>query len=256
MGLDDENKRLAVLIDADNAQAAIIDGLLSEIAKYGTANVKKIYGDWTDPNLIRWKESLLKHSIQPMQKFSYTHGKNSTDSALIIDAMDLLYTKNLDGFCIISSDSDYTGLAARIRQDGLIVYGFGEKKTPKPLIAACDKFIYTENLRKEEEKEKEEESTGQVQQQFSKVSTNELKGDTKLVSMLRIAVEDSAQDDGWALLSIVGNNLVQKEPDFDSRNYGYKKLGELFKAIGLFNIKEARSNNSNNSVIYVIDKRR
>ncbi|MEA1984702.1 MAG: NYN domain-containing protein [Euryarchaeota archaeon] len=251
MGLDDENKQLAVLIDADNAQAAIIEGLLSEIAKYGTANVKKIYGDWTDPNLIRWKDCLLKHSIQPMQKFSYTTGKNSTDSALIIDAMDLLYTKNLDGFCIISSDSDYTGLAARIRQDGLIVYGFGEKKTPKSLIAACDKFIYTENLRKDEE----EEGTDQVQQS-PKVSTNELKGDTKLVSTLRIAVEDSAQDDGWALLSIVGNNLVQKEPDFDSRNYGYKKLGELFKAIGLFNIKEARSNNSNNSMIYVKDKRR
>src|SRR6056297_2171465 len=152
--MDNESTyKLAVLIDADNAQPSIIEGLLAEIAKYGTANVKRIYGDWTSPHLKSWKDALLQHSIQPIQQFGYTRGKNATDSAMIIDAMDLLYTEKFDGFCIISSDSDFTKLAARIRESGLVVYGFGERKTPEPFVAACDKFIYTEVLRQVEDED-------------------------------------------------------------------------------------------------------
>ncbi|MEJ2574800.1 MAG: NYN domain-containing protein, partial [Gammaproteobacteria bacterium] len=182
--------KLALLIDADNAQAAFIDSLLAEVANYGVASVKRIYGDWTTPRLKGWKEVLLQHSIQPMQQFAYTVGKNATDSAMIIDAMDLLYTGNFDGFCIVSSDSDFTKLASRIRESGLVVYGFGERKTPSAFVSACDKFIFTEVLRA-----KEDESEA-----IAKKSTNELKQDTKLVNMLRNAVDASSDDSGWAHL--------------------------------------------------------
>ncbi|MEJ2327734.1 MAG: NYN domain-containing protein, partial [Chromatiaceae bacterium] len=186
--------KLALLIDADNAQAAFIDSLLAEVANYGVASVKRIYGDWTTPRLKGWKEVLLQHSIQPMQQFAYTVGKNATDSAMIIDAMDLLYTGNFDGFCIVSSDSDFTKLASRIRESGLVVYGFGERKTPSAFVSACDKFIFTEVLRA-----KEDESEA-----IAKKSTNELKQDTKLVNMLRNAVDASSDDSGWAHLGPVG----------------------------------------------------
>ena len=206
-------EKLAVLIDADNAQPAIVEGLLSEIAKYGTANVKRIYGDWTLPGLKGWKEVLLEHSIQPIQQFGYTSGKNATDSALIIDAMDLLYTDKFDGFCIVSSDSDFTKLASRIREAGLLVYGFGEKKTPKPFVSACDKFIFTEVLRSKDD----------YSEKIKRKTTNELKKDTKLVNLLRNAVEASSDDSGWAHLASMGSNVAKQAPEFDPRNLNRPK---------------------------------
>ena len=224
--------KLAVLIDADNAQPAVVEGLLAEIAKYGTATVKRAYGDWTGPQLKGWKEALLKYAIQPIQQFRYTTGKNATDSALIIDAMDLLYGAKLGGFCIVSSDSDFTRLAARVREAGLVVYGFGEKKTPGPFVSACDKFIYTEIL---VDKEDDEEETTAPR------SSAQLKQDTRLVALLRNAVEASSDDSGWSNLAPVGSNVAKQAPDFDPRNYGYRKLGELIAASGLFEIEKRKS---------------
>ncbi len=239
--------KLAVLIDADNAQPSIIEGLLAEIAKYGTANVKRIYGDWTAPHLRSWKDELLLHSIQPIQQFGYTRGKNATDSAMIIDAMDLLYTEKFDGFCIVSSDSDFTKLAARIREAGLVVYGFGERKTPEAFVAACDKFIYTEVL----QQDKEDESGGAV----DRMSTNELKQDTKLVNLFRNAVQTSSDESGWAHLAPVGSYIAKQSPDFDPRNYGYSKLGELVKATKLFEMEERPVGEGQSKAIYIKDKR-
>jgi uncharacterized LabA/DUF88 family protein len=238
--------KLAVLIDADNAQPTIVDGLLAEIANYGVASVKRIYGDWTGPGLKGWKDVLLEHSIQPMQQFAYTKGKNATDSAMIIDAMDLLYTGKFDGFCIVSSDSDFTKLASRIRESGLLVYGFGEQKTPTPFVSACDKFIFTEVLRVKIDESEE----------LVKKSTSELKQDTKLVRLLRNAVEASSDESGWAQLGPVGNNIAKQAPEFDSRNYGYGKLGELVKATTLFELEERQVGETNSKVLYVRDKRK
>ncbi|WP_029132028.1 NYN domain-containing protein [Sedimenticola selenatireducens] len=237
--------KLAVLIDADNAQPSIVDGLLSEIANYGTASVKRIYGDWTSPSLKGWKEVLLEHSIQPMQQFAYTKGKNATDSAMIIDAMDLLYTNNFNGFCIVSSDSDFTKLASRIRESGLLVYGFGEKKTPAPFVSACDKFIYTEVLRA-----KSDEGAA-----IAKKSSGELRRDAKLVNLLRNAVNTSSDDSGWAQLGPVGSNIAKQSPEFDPRNYGYAKLGELVTATKLFDIEERQVGSTNSKILVVRDKR-
>lgn len=239
--------KLAVLIDADNAQPSIIEGLLAEIAKYGTANVKRIYGDWTAPHLKTWKDALLQHSIQPIQQFGYTRGKNATDSALIIDAMDLLYTEKFDGFCLVSSDSDFTKLAARIREAGLVVYGFGERKTPEPFVVACDKFIYTEVLRQDED----EETTS-----MDRRSTNELKQDTKLINLLRNAVRASSDESGWAHLAPVGSYIAKQSPDFDPRNYGYAKLGELVNATKLFEMEERPVGEGQSKAIYIKDKRK
>ncbi len=236
--------KLAVLIDADNAQASIIEGLLAEIAKYGIASVKRIYGDWTSQKLRSWKDSLLEYSIQPIQQFSYTTGKNATDSALIIDAMDLLYTGDLDGFCIVSSDSDYTKLCARLREAGKTVYGFGEKKTPKPFVAAVDKFIYTEILRDYEDEEDDEVSSKR------RMSYADLRQDSRLVQLLRSAVEASADDSGWAYLGNIGQNIAKKSPDFDPRNYGFKKLSDLITATSLFEIEEKVLNNAPGKQIY------
>ncbi|BEV07802.1 NYN domain-containing protein [Methylophilus sp. DW102] len=230
MNLDAQNPRLAVLIDADNAQAAIIEGLLSEVAKFGIASVKRIYGDWTTPNLGQWKTTLLNHSIQPIQQFRYTTGKNATDSAMIIDAMDLLYSGALDGFCIVSSDSDFTRLASRIRESGKRVYGFGEKKTPSAFVAACDRFIYTE-LFLEQPQDKE----------TTKIPGNKLRQDTKLVNLIRTAIDTASNEDGWAHLGPVGSNIVKNAPEFDPRNYGYGKLSDLIKAIELFEIEKQQT---------------
>jgi len=238
--------KLAVLIDADNAQPSIVDSLLREIANYGIASVKRIYGDWTAPGLKGWKEVLLQHSIQPMQQFAYTKGKNATDSAMIIDAMDLLYTSNFNGFCIVSSDSDFTKLASRIRESGLLVYGFGEQKTPSAFVSACDKFIYTEVLRA-----KADESEVIV-----KKTSNELKQDNKLVNLLRNAVEASSDESGWAQLGPVGSNIAKQSSEFDPRNYGYGKLGELVSATKLFDIEERQIGNTNSKALYVRDKRK
>ncbi len=241
----DFQKRLAVLIDAENAQPSIIEGLLAEIAKYGIASVKRIYGDWTTPNLKGWKENLLEHSILPYQQFRYTVGKNASDSTMIIDAMDLLYTEKLDGFCIVSSDSDFTRLSSRIREAGLTVYGFGEKKTPKAFVSACDKFTYTEILRKDEPAVLTKKKT-----------TKELKGNTRLVNLIRNVVEDSTDEDGWAYLANIGQNIANQAPEFDPRNYGYKKLGEIIRAIKLFDIDERVSPSSEDKLIYVRDVRK
>lgn len=237
---------LAVLIDADNAQPSVTEALLAEIAKFGTASVKRIYGDWTRPELTSWKSILLDHSIQPIQQFNYTRGKNSTDSAMIIDAMDLLYTERFDGFCIVSSDSDFTRLASRIREEGLVVYGFGEKKTPKSFVSACDRFIFTEVLRTEENSEPV----------VKRMGTNELKSDTRLVNLIRSAIETASDDDGWAHLGLVGSNIASQSPEFDPRNYGYKKLGELVRAVKLFDIDERSSDHNQSKVIYIRDKRK
>jgi len=239
-------EKLAVLIDADNAQPSIVDGLLAEVAKYGTANVKRIYGDWTLSGLKGWKEVLLQYSIQPIQQFGYTSGKNATDSALIIDAMDLLYTDKFNGFCIVSSDSDFTKLASRIREAGLFVYGFGERKTPKAFVSACDKFIFTEVLRSKDD----------YSEKIRRKTTNELKKDAKLANLLRNAVEASSDDSGWAHLATVGSNIAKQAPEFDPRNYGYKKLGELASATKLFQIEERSVGDGPSKSIYLKDLRK
>ena len=237
---------LAVLIDADNAQPSITEELLAEIAKYGVANVKRIYGDWSSSNLGGWKKVLLEQSIQPIQQFAYTTGKNATDSAMIIDAMDLLYTGQFDGFCLVTSDSDFTRLASRIREDGVLVYGFGEKKTPKAFVSACDKFIYTEVLRFEDESE----ATAPKRK-----TPQSLKRDTKLVALLRNAVEAASDDSDWAHLAVVGSNIAKQSPEFDPRNYGYSKLGELVTATQLFEIDRV-TKSSGARAIYLRDKRK
>lgn len=238
------SNKLAVLLDADNAQPSIVDALMAEIANYGVVSVKRIYGDWTAPNLKGWKEVLLNYSIQPMQQFAYTKGKNATDSAMIIDAMDLLYSGNFDGFCIVSSDSDFTKLASRIRESGLLVYGFGEQKTPSSFVAACDKFIYTEVLR-----------ATASDDDLTKKTTNELKQDTKLVTLLRKAVDASSDESGWAQLGPVGSHIAHQASNFDPRNYGYAKLGELVKATKLFEIEERPIGNGRSKALYVREKK-
>ncbi len=231
--------KLAVLIDADNTSADLVESLLREVAKYGTAHVKRIYGDWTTPQLNKWKDKLNQFAIQPIQQFGYTTGKNATDSVLIIDAMDLLYTQNFDGFCIVSSDSDFTRLASRIREAGLVVYGFGEKKTPRAFISACDKFIYTEIL---------DRNSG-TNAEPSRVSKNETGGATKargdqsltddqnLLNLLKDAYEAISEENEWVHLGSFGAQLTKLSSSFDSRNYGYKKLSALIKAIDLFEVK-------------------
>jgi uncharacterized LabA/DUF88 family protein len=249
--------RLAVLIDADNAQPSITDGLLAEVAKYGTAHVKRAYGDWTAPNLRGWKDHLLAQSIQPIQQFAYTTGKNATDAAMVIDAMDLLYSGRLDGFCLVSSDSDFTRLAARLRESGMTVYGFGERKTPKPFVAACDKFIYVENLRFTEEVQDAGGANAAVKPARPKPPTAaQLKSDSALVSLLRNAVEAASDDEGWAPLSAVGNIITNQRPDFDSRSYGYAKLSDLITATALFEIERRSPGDGKQALMYARPKRR
>jgi uncharacterized LabA/DUF88 family protein len=232
--------KLAVLIDADNAQAVNIEGLLDEVAKYGVASIKRIYGDWTNTHLRSWKEKLIDHAIQPIQQFSYTSGKNATDSAMIIDAMDLLYSGKLDGFCIVSSDSDFTRLAARLRESGLKVYGFGEKKTPRAFVAVCDKFIYTEILRDTQSDDDEEKPAVKSRKDF--------KIDKRLLKILRDAVEDLADESGRAYLGSVGQKIANRSSEFDPRNYGFKKLGDLFRSLSDFEIEEVSQNNGSKQV--------
>lgn len=220
--------RLAILIDADNAQPAAVEGVLSEVARYGIAFIRRAYGDWTTPNLGGWKSALLDHSIQPMQQFRYTVGKNATDSAMIIDAMDLLHSKRLDGFCLVSSDSDFTGLARRIREEGLLVIGFGEKKTPRPFVAACDRFVFTELLlRKPAQAEAPREK-----------ASKRLMDDAHLVGLLTAAVDAASDDSGWARLGTVGSKVAQQAPEFDSRSWGFAKLSGLVAAMPIFEVEE------------------
>ena len=253
--------RLAVLIDADNAQPSITEPLLAEVAKYGTAHVKRAYGDWTGPSLRGWKDQLLEQSIQPIQQFAYTRGKNATDAAMVIDAMDLLYSGRFDGFCIVSSDSDFTRLAQRLRESGLIVYGFGEHKTPKSFTAACDKFIYVENLRFTEDSgdaaaDDDADDAGAKPARPAPAQAAQLKGDAALVSLLRNAVQAASDDDGWASLASIGNIITNQRPDFDSRSYGYAKLSDLFKATTLFDVERHSQGDGKQALMYVREKRR
>ncbi len=235
---DNEIIKLAVLIDADNAQASICAELLGEVAKFGIASVKRAYGDWTTTNLKSWKPHLHKHAINPIQQFSYTKGKNSTDSSLIIDAMDLLHEGTLDGFCLVSSDSDFTRLATRIRESGLTVYGFGEEKTPEPFVSACDKFVFTEILRKKDVIEKKKTNKRTVSR-----------------DMIEHAVEAVSKEDGWATLAGVGGYINKNHPSFDPRNYGFTKLSKLIKSQSYIEIKlEQFNDGSSNSHIYVRTK--
>jgi len=245
--------RLAVLIDADNAQPAIAGRLLAEIATYGTAHVKLAYGDWTGTKLKGWKDQLLTQSIQPIQQFAYTTGKNATDAAMVIDAMDLLYSGRFDGFCIVSSDSDFTRLASRIRESGLTVYGFGERKTPKPFVAACDKFVYIENL--VPAAAGKSAPAGETLKPSPRASADQLKADATLVNQLRDAVEAASDEEGWAPLAAVGSIVTKQAPDFDSRNYGYAKLSDLIDATGLFDLDWRKPASGKSSVVYARDKR-
>jgi uncharacterized LabA/DUF88 family protein len=259
----ENSTRLAVLIDADNAQPSITEGLLAEVAKYGTAHVKRAYGDWTAPQLKGWKDQLLSQSIQPIQQFAYTRGKNATDAAMVIDAMDLLYSGRFDGFCIVSSDSDFTRLAARLRESALTVYGFGERKTPKPFVAACDKFIYIENLTFDESDDEDDSGGGTrapgvaVRPPRRKPATAaELKNDVSLVTFLRNALEAASDDDGWAPLAGVGNIITNQRPDFDPRSYGYGKLSDLITATTLFETDRRSPGDGKQPIIYARLKRR
>ncbi|KAF1738365.1 hypothetical protein CRV24_000290 [Beauveria bassiana] len=220
------SNKIAVLIDADNAQPCKAVLVLAEVAKYGTASVKRAYGDWTEQTLKGWKEQLLENSIQPMQQFAYTKGKNSTDAAMIIDAMDLLHSRQLDGFCLVSSDSDFTRLASRIRESGLTVYGCGVRTTPKPFVSACDKFIYVENLTPNSHmiKQVEDESNGGSTEHAEENLRN-------VADLLRAAAEATSDHDGWAGICEIGDIMVKRHPDFDPRNYGHKKLTDLMAAL-------------------------
>jgi uncharacterized LabA/DUF88 family protein len=247
--------RLAVLIDADNIPYANVKGMMEEIAKYGTPTFKRIYADWTKPHVTGWKNVLLENAITPIQQYSYTQGKNSTDSAMIIDAMDILYSGRVDGFCIVSSDSDFTRMATRLREAGMKVIGIGEKKTPTPFISACDKFIYLEILKKAPRKENGVPVTEKIKPEKKTAAPAEdepvYKIDNALVRLLSNSINDLADEDGWVFLGSLGSLLNKKYPDFDARNYGYSKLVDLIKDIKEIEIDRRKSPKGNNSHVYV-----
>ncbi|HKL37519.1 MAG TPA: NYN domain-containing protein [Bacteroidales bacterium] len=250
--------QIAVLIDADNVPYSNIKGMLDEIAKFGIPTIKRIYGDWTKPNLSGWKGKLLEHAIIPVQQYSYTTGKNATDSAMIIDAMDILHSRNVDGFCLVSSDSDFTRLATRLRESGMLVLGLGEKKTPRPFIAACDKFIYVEVIAgtKPQEAKTTRKSTGKkTTAKQTSGSEGVDKIDTDLIQLMKNSIEDLADDNGWAHLAEVGSLLIKKRPDFDPRNYGFPKLTPLMKSLNKhFTIYEKAVEDTQIKHIYVKNK--
>ncbi len=237
---------LAVLIDGDNIPSAYVKEMMEEIAKYGNPTIKRIYGDWTNPRLGKWKQVLLENAITPIQQYGYTAGKNATDSAMIIDAMDILYSGKVNGFCLVSSDSDFTRLATRLREAGMLVFGIGEKKTPNPFIVACDRFIYIEILKKQSE----ESSTGPGDTKSDKKSGVD-KITKKDIQLITTTVEDVADDDGWAFLGDVGSLLQKKQPNFDSRNYGYQKLTPLINSLGEFEIERHEDAKGRKKLIYV-----
>jgi Fe-S-cluster formation regulator IscX/YfhJ len=244
-----QDLKFAVLIDADNIPYANIKGMMEEIAKYGIPTFKRIYGDWTQPTLKGWKTVLLENAITPVQQYSYTTGKNSTDSAMIIDAMDILYSGKVDGFCLVSSDSDFTRLAIRLRETGMYVIGMGEKKTPKPFIAACDKFVYLEIITSEDE------PAENVSAQKSKKSKKSIyQADKKLIQFISSSINDVADENGWAFLGEVGTLLLKKQPNFDPRNYGFQKLTPLIASLKKFEIDERESDNPNIKLIYIKNK--
>lgn len=237
------DKRFAVLIDADNVSEKYIKPLLDEISKEGIITYKRIYGDWTRPAMSSWKTALLNHSITPIQQYSYTTGKNATDSAMIIDAMDILYSDNVDGFCIVSSDSDFTKLAARLRESGMYVIGMGEKKTPMPFISACNKFVYLEILvSNDDTRERHEEN----EQPAIKAKT--------IRNAISAIISEVSDEDGWASLSEVGNILLKRYPSFDVRNFGFQKLTPFIKSLGSFEVYSVPSENGNVKVVFIREK--
>ena len=238
--------KLAVLIDGDNIPSAYVKDMMQEIAKYGNPTIKRIYGDWTNPRLLKWKQVLLENAITPIQQYGYTAGKNATDSAMIIDAMDILYTGDVDGFCLVSSDSDFTRLATRLREAGMQVYGIGEKKTPNPFIVACDKFIYLEILTKQSE---EESSATASDRNAPKSSVDKVT--QKDINFIAATIDDVADDDGWAFLGDVGSLLQKKQPNFDSRNFGFQKLTPLISSIKNFEIERREDAKGRKKLIYV-----
>jgi len=243
--------KLAVLIDGDNIPSAYVKDMLEEIAKYGNPTIKRIYGDWTKPTLSKWKDILLETAITPVQQYGYTRGKNATDSAMIIDAMDILYSQKVDGFCLASSDSDFTRLATRLREAGMTVIGIGEKKTPDPFIVACDKFIYLEILRTKSEEMETDFSKGAAapKDDIDKITP-------KVIKLIASTISDLADDEGWAFLGDVGNLLQKKQPNFDSRNYGFQKLTPLIKSIKKFDVEPRESPKGKFKLIYVRNKQR
>lgn len=245
--------KLAVLIDGDNIPSAYIKEMMEEIAKYGNPTIKRIYGDWTKPSLSKWKNILLESAITPIQQYGYTTGKNATDSAMIIDAMDILYSEKVNGFCLASSDSDFTRLATRLREAGMKVFGIGEKKTPMPFIVACDKFIYLEILKNQT---KEPTDLGEVSiTKGEATKKNEVDKITpKVIKLIASTVSDLADEEGWAFLGDVGNLLQKKQPNFDSRNYGFQKLTPLIKSIDKFEIEQRENQKGKFKLIYVRNK--
>ena len=239
--------KIAVLIDADNVPSGQIKEMMEEIAKYGNPTIKRIYGDWTKPQLGKWKSILLENAINPMQQYGYTSGKNATDSAMIIDAMDILYSERVNGFCIVSSDSDFTRLATRLREAGMLVIGMGEKKTPEPFIVACDKFIYLEILQKQEEESTDQNNKSRSSPQLDKINP-------KLIRLISSTISDLADEDGWAFLGDVGNLLQKKQPNFDSRNYGFQKLTPLISSIPVFEVEQRENQKGRFKLIYVRNK--
>lgn len=240
-----ENINMAVLIDGDNIPSANVKEMMEEIAKYGNPTIKRIYGDWTRPGLNKWKNLLLENAITPIQQYGYTTGKNATDSAMIIDAMDILYNNKVNGFCLVSSDSDFTKLATRLREAGMLVIGIGEKKTPNPFIVACDKFIYIEILSNhtEEKIEKKEKTKSDI----DKISNRE-------INLISSSIRDLSDEEGWAFLGDVGSLIQKKQPNFDSRNYGFEKLTPLIQSTGKFEIEKRETPKSKYKLIYVKNK--
>ena len=236
------NSNMAVLIDGDNIPSAQVKEMMEEITKYGNPSIKRIYGDWTRPGLNKWKNLLLENAITPIQQYGYTSGKNATDSAMIIDAMDILYSGKVNGFCLVSSDSDFTRLATRLKEAGMQVIGIGEKKTPNPFIVACDRFIYIEILKKKSEEKVENRDTNELV--IDKITKKE-------IQLISTTIKDLSDDDGWAFLGDVGSLLQKKRPNFDSRNYGFEKLTPLIKSIGKFEIEQRENSKSRHKLIYV-----
>lgn len=252
---ENKDKRLAVLIDADNVPYRNIKGVMEEIAKYGTPTFKRIYGDWTKPTLSGWKTVLLENAITPIQQYSYTSGKNSSDSALIIDAMDILYSGKVDGFTIVSSDSDFTRLVTRLREAGMKVIGIGQKKTPSPFIVACDKFIYMEIIADangpSEAPEKKTKPGSKSKKQQETATPEEPAANAALLHLLRATINDVADENGWAFLGEVGNLLLKKQPDFDPRNYGFQKLTPLFMSFPQFETDKRETDKPGIKLVYI-----
>jgi uncharacterized LabA/DUF88 family protein len=254
--------KLAVLIDADNVPYSNVKGMMEEIAKFGTPTTKRIYADWTKPNAGGWKSVLLEHAITPIQQYSYTVGKNSSDSAMIIDAMDLLYSDKVDGFCIVSSDSDFTRLAIRLRESGMKVIGIGEQKTPNSFIVACDRFVYIEvldgaikkktpkRIAATETKKAIEKNTSKAAEKPTQKPLNKI--DEPTIDLIEDSIDDIADDSGWAFLGDVGNLIVKKKPEFDPRNYGFSKLTPMLKSLtDILEIDERDSDKKGIKHVYV-----